>query len=66
MGFLPWEIRVGFPGESQLRQSRATKATVHAGCFSVSVIYQTLTRTTESFTCAQAMHTIAHGGVRTQ
>ena len=23
MGFLPWEIRVAFPGESQLRQSRA-------------------------------------------
>ena len=24
MGFLPWEIRVALPGESQLRQSRAT------------------------------------------
>ena len=33
MGFLPWEIRVAFPGESQLRQSRATHPTVHAGCF---------------------------------
>ena len=33
MGFLPWEMRVAFPGESQLRQSRATKPTVHAGCF---------------------------------
>ena len=29
--FLPWEIRVAFPGESQLRQSRATQPTVHAG-----------------------------------
>ena len=33
MGFLPGEIRVAFPGESQLRQSRATQPTVHAGCF---------------------------------
>ena len=24
MGFLPWEIQVVFPGESQQRQSRAT------------------------------------------
>ena len=32
MGFLP------FPGESQLRQSRATQHTVHAGRFSVSII----------------------------
>ena len=36
MGFLPWEIRVAFPGESKLRLSRATQPTVHAGCFSVS------------------------------
>ena len=35
MGFLPWEIRVAFPGERQLRQSRATQPTVHAGCFLV-------------------------------
>ena len=33
MGFLPREIRVAFPGESQLRQSRATQPTMHAGCF---------------------------------
>ena len=38
MGFLPWEIRVAFPGESQLRQGRASQPTVHAGCFSVSII----------------------------
>ena len=25
MGFFPWEIRVAFPGESQLRQGRATQ-----------------------------------------
>ena len=36
LGFLPWEIRVAFPGEGQLWQSRATQPTVHAGCFSVS------------------------------
>ena len=35
MGFLPWEIRVAFPRGSQLRQSRATQPTVHAGCFRV-------------------------------
>ena len=40
--------------------------TVHAGCFSVSIIHRTLTWTTGSFTCAQMlMHAIAHGGVRT-
>ena len=30
------------PGESQLRQSRATQPTVHAGCLSVSIIHRTL------------------------
>ena len=30
--FLQWEIRVAFPGESQLRQSLATQPSVHAGC----------------------------------
>ena len=38
MEFLPWEIRVAFPGESQLRQIRATQPKVYAGCFSVSII----------------------------
>ena len=28
----PWEIRVAFPMESQLRQSRATLSAVYAGC----------------------------------
>ena len=42
MGFLPWEIQVSFPGESQLLQSRATQPKVHAGCFSVSIIHRTL------------------------
>ena len=60
--FLPWEIRVAFPGESQLWQSRATQPTVHAGCFSISIIHQTLTWTTGSLTCTKMlMHAIAHG-----
>ena len=50
MGFLPWEIRVAFPGENQLLPSRATQPTVHAACFSVSIIHRAA---------------IAHGGVRT-
>ena len=55
-----------FPGESQLRQSRATQPKVHAGCFSVSIIHRTLTWTTGSLVCAQMlMHAIAHQGVRT-
>ena len=33
--------------------SHATQPTVHAGCFSVSIIHQTLTWTTGSLTCAQ-------------
>ena len=63
MGFLPWEIRVAFPGEIQLWQSRATYPTVHAGCFSVFIIHQTLTWTTGSLTCTQMlMQAIACGG----
>ena len=38
MGFLPWEIWVAFPGESQLLQSCTTQPRVHAGCFSVSIV----------------------------
>ena len=53
MGFLPWKIRVAFPGESQLRQSRATQPTVHAGCFIVSIIHRTLAWITGSLTCTQ-------------
>ena len=48
----PWKIRVAFPGESQLRQSRAIQPTAHAGCFSVSLIHRILTRTTGTLTCA--------------
>ena len=66
MGFLPWEIRVAFPGESQLQQSGATQPSMHAGCFSISIIHRTLTWTTGSLTCAQMlMHAVAHGGVQT-
>ena len=39
-GFLPRETR---PGVSQLRRSRATQPTVHAGYFSVSIIQRILT-----------------------
>ena len=53
MGFLPWEIQVACPRKSQLRQSHTTQPTVHAGCFSVSIIHWTLTWTTGSLTCAQ-------------
>ena len=55
MGFLPWEIRVSFPGESELRQSHATQPTAHAGYFSVSIIQRTLTWITGSLTCAQVL-----------
>ena len=48
MGFLPWGIWVAFPRESQLGHSHATQRTVPAGCFSVSIIHQTLTWTTVS------------------
>ena len=62
MGFSPWEIWVAFPGESQLQQSCATQPTVHAECFSVSIIHRTLTWTTGSLTCAQMlMQAITHG-----
>ena len=50
---VPWEIGVAFPWESQLRQSRAAQPTVHAGCFSVSLIHRTGTWTTGSLTGTQ-------------
>ena len=66
MGFLPREIRVAFPRESQLRQSRATQRTMHAGCFSVSIIHWTLAWTIGSLTRTHMlMHSIAHGDIRT-
>ena len=51
MIFLAWEIPVAFPRESQVRQGRATQPTVHARCFSVSIIHRTLTWTTGCLTC---------------
>ena len=55
------------PGQSQLRRSRATQPTVHAGCFIVSIIHRPLTWTTGSLTCTQIlMHATDHAGVRTQ
>ena len=51
MGFHSCGIRVAFPGENQLRQSRASQPTVHAECFIVSIIHRTLTWTTGSLTC---------------
>ena len=35
IGISPWEIRVAFPGESQLWQSRTTQPTMYPGCVSV-------------------------------
>ena len=40
LGFLPWDIRVAFPKESQLQQIRTTQLHVHAWCVSVSIIYR--------------------------
>ena len=40
IGFLLWEIRAAFLGESQPRQSSAIKPTVHARWFSVSLIHR--------------------------
>ena len=48
LGFLSLEILVAFPGESQLRQSRATQPTVRTGYFSVDIIQRNLTWTTGS------------------
>ena len=54
-----WDFPMGnsgyFPGESQPRQSRTMKPTVHAGCFSVSIIHRTLTRTTRFLTCCEKL-----------
>ena len=49
MGFLQWEIQVAFPRESQLQQNCTTQLNVHAGCFNVSTIHQTLTWTNGIF-----------------
>ena len=42
---LSWEIRVALPGKSQMRQGCATHPTLHAVCFSVSIIHRALTWT---------------------
>ena len=65
MGFLPREIQGAFPGESQLQQSHTTQPNVHAGCSSVSIIHQTLTRTTgplSGLSCkCKRLHTGVYG-----
>ena len=48
MGFLPWEIRVAFPGESQLRQSRATQPTRRESALKVDSRRKIPCRTGES------------------
>ena len=53
MGFLPREIHVAFPEESQLWQSYATQPTVHAEGFSVLIIHRTLTWSTGYLMCTQ-------------
>ena len=59
MGFLPGEIQVAFPRESQLWQSHTTQPTAHTGRFCVFIIHRTLGWTTGSLTCAQMlMHVI--------
>ena len=64
MGFLPWEIQVASPGKASCN-SLVTHPTVHAGCFSVSIIHPTVTWTTGSLTCTQMfMHVIVHRSIR--
>ena len=48
-------LQLVFPRESQLQQSCTTQTMVHAGCFSVSIIHQTLAWTSGSLTCAQML-----------
>ena len=60
LGFLPRGIRVAFPGESQLRQSRATKPTVHSRCSSVSIIQRALDMGLHAYTWSFCM-CIPHG-----
>ena len=63
VGFLPWEVWVAFPGESQLQQSHATQPRVHARCFSVSTkLWQW---TMGSLTCTQMFNECTGGGVQT-
>ena len=58
------QIQVAFPRERQLQQSCATQPMVHAGCFNVSIIHQTLTWTAGFLMCAfMLMHVTTHMGV---
>ena len=51
---------------SRLPQGRATQPTVHAACFSVSLIHRILTWTKRTLTCAQTLlHAMAYRGART-
>ena len=64
--FSSGKFRLPSPGKASC-DSHATQPMVHAGCFGVSIIHQTLTWTLGLLTFAQMiMHMIAHGGVRTK
>ena len=59
------KFRLLFQGKA-ICDSHTTQPMVYAGCFSVSIIHQTLTWTTESLACAPMfMHVIVHRGART-
>ena len=63
--FSNWRFRF-FPPLKSNCDSHTMQPTVHAGCFSVSIIHRTLTWTSGPLTRAQVlMDAIAHGGVRT-
>ena len=62
MGISPIGNSGCFSFGSQQQQSHATQPTVYAGCFSVFIIHQTPTSTTESLTCTHLMHTVVHEG----
>ena len=65
MGFLPWEIRVAFPGESQLRRSCATQSMMHAGCFYMHNLPNSNMDNRIFNVHKDVNATIAHEGVRT-
>ena len=54
LGFRPFELWLLFPGKASC-DSHATKLTVHAGCFSVSITHRTLTWITGSLKCTQML-----------
>ena len=60
-----WKFRLVSLGKASC-DSHTTQPTVHAGCFNISIIHQTLTWTTGSLMCAQMlMHMVAHRDVWT-